>query len=373
MDEKKILIVEDVRAARNLYEQALTEENKSYIVKGVDTGMEALRSLKLEKFDLIILDINLPDMRGEEVLEKLRLHNPNVPVLILTAFAQKNVIIKVTKSGINDFLIKPVDLNTLRNRIESILVGTKEIILKDRLQGQKIEQKPLLKVEENKYLWKKANVCPVCTEKFQAYYYKLKSQALVEKESDFHEIYEAFDPTIYEVIVCPKCFYSAFKAQFNDLKIQNIEILQNKKRESSFNFNGERTNESGIESINLAITSLEQMESKNNALLGNLYLKKAWLYRNLEDKVHEIEAMENAIIYYEKKYLSGDDISGGLSESAFAYLIGELSRRIGDPVKAQKYLNIVISSKEAKKEKYIYGLAQRQYRLMKEELNENNK
>lgn len=374
MDEKKILIVEDVRAARNLYEQAIIEYNKSYIIKGVDTGTEALRSLKLEKFDLIILDINLPDMRGEEVLEKLRIHNPNIPVLILTAFAQKNVIIKVTKSGINDFLIKPVDLNILRARIESILGGEKEIILKDKLQSKKVEEKPIKKkVEENKYLWQKETVCPVCTCKFQAYHYKSKSQALIEKESDFHEIYELFDPTIYEIIVCPECFYSSFKTHFSDLKIQNIEMLQKKKRESVFNFLEERTNEVGIESINLAIITQEQMENTNNALLGNLYVKKAWLYRNLEDKVHEVEAMVEAILHYEKKYLSGDDISGGLSENAFAYLIAELSRRVGDGVKAQKYFNIVISSKDAKKEKYIYGLAQRQYRLMREEINENNK
>lgn len=368
MEEKKILIVEDVRAARHLYEQALLLENEEYKIKGVDRGVEALRSLKADKYDMVILDINLPDMSGEEVLDEIRKNFPSLPVLILTAIAEKRLIIKLTKMGINDYLIKPVDLKILRQRARDVLEGERGIILKEKPKAKK--EKKVAEVEDvnRKYVWRKQVVCPVCTHEFESYNYRIKSQALVEKESDFHEIYEQFDPVIYDIVVCPECHYANVQVKFGDLKAQYMELLQKKERKSDLDFNQDRNLKLALESLNLAILTMEQLEAKNNILFANFYLKKAWIYRGMKDEINEIENMKIAMDFYEKKYLSADNISGGLTENGLAYLVAELSRRTKDYVKAQKYFNIVISSKEAKKEKYIYGLAKRQYRIMKEEI-----
>jgi len=130
MEEYRILIVEDVKAAHLLYEQALRSQNSNYIIKCVDRGSEALKELRLHNYNIVLLDINLPDMRGEEVLEKIRNRGMDVPVLILTAFAEKSLVLNVTGFGIHDYLLKPVDLNVLRERVAEILFGKKEVIIK---------------------------------------------------------------------------------------------------------------------------------------------------------------------------------------------------------------------------------------------------
>lgn len=374
MEGKKILIVEDVRAAHLLYEQALLMDNRDYEVLAVDRGMEALRRLKREEYNLVILDINLPDISGDEVLKKLRESNPDIPVLILTAFAQKDLILKVTKYGINDYLIKPVDLKILRKRAREILGGRRGIILKEKAVKTINEEIMEEKVEEinKKYIWKKEIHCPVCTRKFESYNYKSKSQALLEKESDFHEVYEKFDPIMYDIVVCPECHYANTQSKFSELKAQSMEKLHNSMRESSFDFERDRDPQLGIESMRLAILTHEQVETQNDSIYGNLYLKQAWLYRNLKDKENEAASLKKALEYYEKKYLSADTLGGSLSENGLAYLIAELSRRTGDSAKAQNYFNLVISSQDAKKEKYIYGLAKRQYLKMKEERQKEN-
>lgn len=344
------------------------EAEEKYQIKGVDRGSDAIRALKTDKYELVILDINLPDMSGEEVLSEIRKNYPEMPVLILTAIAEKHTIIKITKEGINDYLIKPVDLKILRKRVQEIVIGDRGIILKEKKTIKKDTKKKEVEETDRKYVWTKQVVCPVCAHEFDSYNYRIKSQALVEKESDFHEIYEKFDPIIYDVVVCPECYYANVQVKFGDLKAQYMEILQQKERKSTYDFRQDRNLTLGLESINLAILTLEQLEVKNSMLYGNLYLKKAWIYRNMKDESGEQENLIKAMEFYEQKYLSADNISGGLSENGVAYLVAELARRTNDIVKAQKYFNIVISSQDAKKEKYIYGLAKRQYRIMKEEM-----
>lgn len=373
MEEYRILIVEDIKAAHHLYEQALKSHNSKYIIKCVDRGAEALKELKLQKYNIVLLDINLPDMRGEEVLEKMRKKGMDTPVLILTAFAEKSLVINVTEHGIHDYLIKPVDLNVLRTRVSEILIGKREIVMKN------IEKKPLkgeLKKNprkeevlefDSKYVWKKKVVCPICTHEFESFSYRNKSQALKEKESDFHEIFDVFDPIIYDIIVCPSCLFAATIGDFEKIKARDMEALFSDKRKSNFNYTKDRTIDMALESYDLAIYCKNKTEKPNEALLANLYIKKAWLYRNIKEKNGELKNLAEALHLYEKKYLTADSVAGSLSENGLAYLIAELSRRVGDYNKAQKYFGIVINSQEAKKEKYIYSLAKMQYEVLKEE------
>ena len=373
MEEYKILIVEDVKAAHHLYEQALKSDNSNYIIKCVDRGFEALKELKMNKYNLVMLDINLPDMRGEEVLEKIRARGLDVPVLILTAFAEKSLIITVTGHGIHDYLIKPVDLNVLRKRVSEILVGKKEVVLKNADKKPKkeenkvvIKKQPVLEFDP-KYVWKKKIVCPVCAQEFESFNYKNKSQALKEKESDFHEIYEVFDPIIYDILVCPSCYYAGTTSDYDKLKAKDMETLFSDKRTSTFDYKKNRTIDMALESYDLAIDCKKKTEKPNDALMANLYLKKAWIYRNIKEKNGELKSLTEALHYYEKKYLTADNVGGSLSENGLAYLIAEISRRVGDYNKSMKYFGIVINSQDAKKEKYIYNLAKMQYEVLKEE------
>ena len=374
MEEYRILIVEDVKAAHLLYEQALLSQNKDYIIKCVDRGSEALKELRIHKYNIVLLDINLPDMRGEEVLEKIRSRGMDVPVLILTAFAEKSLVLNVTGFGIHDYLLKPVDLNMLRERVSEILLGKKEVVIKNSSKKEKnidkkekVVKKEVVQEYDPKYLWKKKVICPVCAHEFETYNYKNKSQALKEKESDFHEIYDKFDPIMYDIYVCPSCFFASTISEFDKLKAREMEILFNNKRSSTLDYSKNRTIDMALESYDLAIHCKNQTEKPNEALLANLYIKKAWLYRGINESNGELKNLSEALHLYEKKYLTASNFGGALSGNGLAYLIAELSRRVGDYNKAQKYFGILINSQDAKKEKYIYSLAKRQYEILKEE------
>ena len=234
------------------------------------------------------------------------------------------------------------------------------------MQIKPVKKEPVLEFDP-KYVWKKKIVCPVCAHEFESYNYKNKSQALKEKESDFHEVYEMFDPIIYDILVCPSCFYSSTVGEFEKLKAKDMETLFNEKRTSSLNYTKNRNFDMALESFDLAIECKKKMDKPNDALIANLYLKKAWIYRGLKEKNGELKNLMEALNLYEKKYLTADSVGGSLSENGLAYLIGELARRAGDFNKAIKYFSIVLNSQEAKKEKYIYNLARMQYELLKEE------
>ena len=81
----------------------------------------------------------------------------------------------------------------------------------------------------------------------------------------------------------------------------------------------------------------------------------------------EKENMQKALELYEKKYLTAKSINGMLSENGLAYLIAELSRRVGDYQKAHNYFKKVLNDKNIKDEKYIYNLAKKQIENLKEE------
>ena len=370
MEEYKILIVEDIKAAHLLYEQALTNYNDNYSVKCIDRGKEALKELKYKKYNLIILDIDLPDIRGEEVLEKIREMGINTPVLILTAFGQKSLVINVTEFGIHDYLLKPLDLDVLRDRVNEILLGNKKIVIKGKKSKsipEIINHKEVEIDEDKKYLWKKKVKCPVCNHEFETYNYKNKSQVLIEKESDFHEVFEKIDPVMYDVYVCTNCYYAEVFQEFEKLSSENIKRLSSGKRQTTSNFKEKRSLEDAIESFNLAIETNDLYEKINESHLANLFLKKAWLYRDLKDYPREKENMQKALELYEKKYLTAKSINGMLSENGLAYLIAELSRRVGDYQKAHNYFKKVLNDKNKKDEKYIYNLAKKQIENLKEE------
>lgn len=365
MSDYNILIVEDIFTARSLYKQAL--EQASYLTIGVETGKEALSVVKKEAVSLVILDFKLPDMNGDELLKEIRQIKPNIPVLVLTAFSDRETIFDMLNIGVNDYLVKPVNLDNLRRRVFEVLEGDKRrIIGKDKLVQKTTRVKAESK-EKMKYLWKKEIICPICGTNFTAYNYKKKSQTLLETETDFHEIYEEIDPIMYDIWVCPHCYYSAKAADFEKIQLFDIRIMSKDKRKSKYDFKTIRTNQSALESFKLALHCYNKFDGTNVSTMANLYLKTAWLYRGEGDAEREKKYLTFAAQAFEKKYLSADKVSGRLSENGLAYLIGELYKRIGKKKEAMKYFKTVLEDRTAKKEKLIYEKTKRQYEELKNE------
>jgi two-component system OmpR family response regulator len=114
----KILLVEDDRSIAAALKQAL---QNSYHVDTVLTGRLALYKTDTETYDLIVLDLNLPDMPGLAVCQQLRERDIRAPILILTAVCEVMSKIKLLDSGANDYLTKPFSLGELKARIRALL------------------------------------------------------------------------------------------------------------------------------------------------------------------------------------------------------------------------------------------------------------
>ncbi len=127
MPDKKfsILLVED---EENLHEALkLNLELEGYEVTSAFDGAEALKAVENEFFDLIILDVMLPELDGISVVENIRLQLNDVPVLILSAKNSSADRILGLKKGADDYLTKPFNLEELLLRVDKLIDKSKRI------------------------------------------------------------------------------------------------------------------------------------------------------------------------------------------------------------------------------------------------------
>ena len=114
---KKVLYVDDARSMRNLVQLVL---EKKYDLTLKENGAEALEISKVEKFDVILSDINMPVMNGLEFLEKVRSDSENrfTPILMLTTEASRELKDQGKKLGATGWIVKPFDPEKLPSLIE---------------------------------------------------------------------------------------------------------------------------------------------------------------------------------------------------------------------------------------------------------------
>jgi two-component system cell cycle response regulator CtrA len=115
----RVLLVEDNATTAAIMEKVLHEEN--FIVDTTDLGEDGLEIGKLYDYDIIILDLMLPDIDGYEVLRRLRDARVRTPVLIMSGRAELEHKIKGLQSGADDFMVKPYDRHELVARIKAIV------------------------------------------------------------------------------------------------------------------------------------------------------------------------------------------------------------------------------------------------------------
>ncbi|MBK9321131.1 MAG: response regulator transcription factor [Bacteroidetes bacterium] len=122
MSITRILLVEDEQSLADTIK--LNLEMEGYKVQLANDGKKALRMFKQERFDLVILDVMLPEMDGFTVCEAIRLDNEHVPVLFLTAKHSSSDRVTGLKMGADDYLTKPFNLEELLLRIQILLKRT---------------------------------------------------------------------------------------------------------------------------------------------------------------------------------------------------------------------------------------------------------
>lgn len=114
----RILTIDDESSIRRLLNVALT--GHGYRVDEADTAAEGLRKITLNKHDLVILDLGLPDMDGLDVLKKVREWS-NVPIIILSVQDEEEDKIHALDSGADDYVTKPFNMGELLARIRTSL------------------------------------------------------------------------------------------------------------------------------------------------------------------------------------------------------------------------------------------------------------
>ncbi len=120
---KKILIVEDETLVRDLIQIKLKDEKTFKITHEAKNGKEALTLLKEHKFDMVITDIDMPEMNGLELCKILKRDFPSIKVLTLTMFNGTDQLKSIINSGASGYLDKEYMDNDLKSAINSVLDG----------------------------------------------------------------------------------------------------------------------------------------------------------------------------------------------------------------------------------------------------------
>ncbi|HAZ02841.1 MAG: histidine kinase [Bacteroidetes bacterium GWF2_42_66] len=122
MDENikpQILIAEDVES-NFLYLNAVLSKIDAKIF-WAKNGTEAVEIFKKQNIDLILMDLQMPDMNGFEATKAIKIINPNVPVIAQTAFAMADDREKAIQAGCDDYLSKPIKSNDLLSAVKKYL------------------------------------------------------------------------------------------------------------------------------------------------------------------------------------------------------------------------------------------------------------
>jgi DNA-binding response OmpR family regulator len=122
----RILIIEDEEHLAKSLKKVLQTE--SYAVDLALTGNAGCEMAVSEEYDLIILDLGLPDMDGLRIIEELRKEKKSSPVIVLTARDKVNDKVTGLKLGADDYLVKPFDVDELLARIQALLRRPKIVI-----------------------------------------------------------------------------------------------------------------------------------------------------------------------------------------------------------------------------------------------------
>jgi two-component system chemotaxis response regulator CheY len=119
----RVLVVDDEPAVRNIVRMIL--EKAGYEVLEAENGEAAIEALNTGEnrlvLDVVICDIRMPKINGVQAIEYFQRQYPHVPIIVLTAYPETQMAVSFMRSGVADYLIKPVDAQKLRDAVESAM------------------------------------------------------------------------------------------------------------------------------------------------------------------------------------------------------------------------------------------------------------
>jgi DNA-binding NtrC family response regulator len=122
----RILIIDDDQEILNATSKVLTRDN--YAVFTASTGENGVKIFRKESFDMILLDLHLPDLKGDEILRIIRDESPELPVVIITGYATVESAVAAIKAGASDYIPKPFTPDELRVTVSRTLENRKILL-----------------------------------------------------------------------------------------------------------------------------------------------------------------------------------------------------------------------------------------------------
>lgn len=117
----KFLVVDDSSTMRRIIKNTLVKIGYGEIVEA-ENGKDALKILADGGFDMVITDWNMPVMDGLEFVKQIRAGNfQQIPILMVTTMAAKEDVIQALKAGVNNYVVKPMTPETLKEKVDQVL------------------------------------------------------------------------------------------------------------------------------------------------------------------------------------------------------------------------------------------------------------
>jgi two-component system, OmpR family, response regulator VanR len=133
---ERILVMEDDAAIRQLLEQFLSSQG--YAVTTVADGAEGLQLWNLETFDLVISDVMMPNLSGQDVVRMLR-QQSQVPIILLTALSEEHHQLEGFENGTDDYMTKPFSFKVLIKRVEAVLRRSRPVDIGHWLEFEELK------------------------------------------------------------------------------------------------------------------------------------------------------------------------------------------------------------------------------------------
>ncbi|PCI27155.1 hypothetical protein COB52_05275 [Candidatus Kaiserbacteria bacterium] len=140
----RVLVVDDEELIRELIVEAVEPFIDGGEIIEVSDGQEALEAFREQRIDILITDIRMPRVSGEELVECLEEYSFKVPMLVVTGHGDREMAIRLMRLGAFDFLEKPFDSELLEERISRAVESRRKILLELNLAEEKLVEKGLI-------------------------------------------------------------------------------------------------------------------------------------------------------------------------------------------------------------------------------------
>ncbi|MEW6773214.1 MAG: sigma-54 dependent transcriptional regulator [Bacteroidota bacterium] len=130
----RVLVIDDEKAIRQVIKEILSNEN--FVVEECANGIEAFEKIQKEQYDILLCDIKMPKLNGEELFQKIQEINYPTAFVVMSAHGDINTAVKFMKNGAFDYLQKPFSLDKLINTCRNALQRNESIIQKNKPQNK---------------------------------------------------------------------------------------------------------------------------------------------------------------------------------------------------------------------------------------------